>query len=94
MTEACPTCAGTGRVFSPETIVRRLERAVTPHGEPKESAMRCSLRMHPDIALHVLEQEHDLLKRLEKAAGFSLEMRDDPLLKPDEIPAGGEGRRA
>ena len=25
------------------------------------------------------------MKRLEKLAGFSLELRDDPLLKPDEI---------
>src|SRR5688500_20073217 len=28
MTEPCPTCHGTGRVFTPETIVRRIERAV------------------------------------------------------------------
>jgi len=70
-------------VFSPETIVRRLERAVTRMGaEGRKDAML--LRMHPDIALHVLEEERDLLKRLEKVAGFSVEMRDDPLLKPDE----------
>jgi len=37
------------------------------------------------VALHVLEQEHDFVKRLEKLAGFPLELRDDPLLKPDEI---------
>ena len=28
MTEACPTCHGTGRVFTAETIVRRVERSV------------------------------------------------------------------
>jgi len=33
----------------------------------------------------VLEQEHDFVKRLEKVAGFALDLRDDPLLKPDEI---------
>ena len=43
------------------------------------------LRLHPEVALHVLEQEHDFVKRLEKMAGFPLELRDDPLLKPDEI---------
>jgi ribonuclease G len=83
MTEACPTCAGTGRVFTPETIVRRLERAVKRMGaEGRREAV--VLRMHPEIALHVLEEERDLLRRLEKAAGFPVEMRDDPLLKPDE----------
>ena len=83
MTEACPTCAGSGRVFTPETIVRRLERAVKRMGaEGRREAV--VLRMHPEIALHVLEEERDLLRRLEKAAGFPVEMRDDPLLKPDE----------
>ncbi|MGH7688915.1 MAG: Rne/Rng family ribonuclease, partial [Gemmatimonadaceae bacterium] len=28
MTEACPTCGGTGRVFTAETIVRRVERSL------------------------------------------------------------------
>src|SRR5690606_16446035 len=27
-TEACPTCGGTGRIFTPETVVRRVERAI------------------------------------------------------------------
>jgi len=83
MTETCPTCAGTGRVFTPETIVRRLERAVKRMGaDGRREAM--VLRMHPEIALHVLEEERDLLRRLEQLAGFAVEMRDDPLLKPDE----------
>jgi ribonuclease G len=83
MTEPCPTCAGSGRVFTPETIVRRLERAVKRMGaEGRKEAV--VLRMHPDIALHVLEEERDLIKRLERVAGFAVEMRDDPLLKPDE----------
>lgn len=84
MTEACPTCSGTGRIFTPETIVRRTERAVrrmSAEGR-KEPVV---LRLHPEVALHVLEQEHDFVKRLEKLAGFPLELRDDPLLKPDEI---------
>ncbi|HYW31093.1 MAG TPA: Rne/Rng family ribonuclease [Gemmatimonas sp.] len=84
MTETCPTCAGTGRVFTPETIVRRVERAVRRiSAEGRRDAL--TLRMHPEVALHVLEQEHDFVKRLEKLAGFALDLRDDPLLKPDEI---------
>jgi ribonuclease G len=84
MTESCPTCSGTGRVFTPETIVRRVERAVrrmTAEGHRDPT----TLRLHPEVALHVLEQEHDFVRRMEKLAGFPLEMRDDPLLRPDEI---------
>lgn len=84
MTEACPTCNGTGRVFTPETIVRRIERAVRRIAvEGKREPLL--VRLHPDVVLHVLEEERDFLKRLEKVAGFPLELRDDPTLRPDEF---------
>jgi ribonuclease G len=84
MTEACPTCNGTGRVFTPETIVRRVERSV------KRMAVEgrrdhVLLKLHPEVALYLLEQEKDYLRKLEKLAGFQLELRDDPLLRPDEF---------
>jgi len=43
------------------------------------------VKLHPDVALYVLEHEQDLARKLEKGAGFALELRDDPLLKPDEF---------
>jgi ribonuclease G len=84
MTEACPTCHGTGRVFTAETIARRVERSVRRAGlEGRKDNL--VVRIHPDVAMYVLENEKDLLKKLEKAVGFGLELRDDPLLKPDEF---------
>jgi ribonuclease G len=84
MTEPCPTCAGTGRVFTPETIVRRMERSVRRMASDgrKENLV---VRLHPETALHVLTEEQDLLRKLEQSVGFALELRDDPLLKPDEF---------
>ncbi len=84
MTESCPTCNGTGRVFTPETIVRRMERSVRRIAVDgrKDNMM---VKLHPDTAMYLLENEKDLLKKLEKGLGFSLEMRDDPLLRPDEF---------
>jgi ribonuclease G len=43
------------------------------------------VRLHPETALHVLTEERDLMRKLEKAVGFTLELRDDPLLNPDEF---------
>jgi len=84
MTEACPTCSGTGRVFTPETIVRRMERSVKRMVvEGKRDHL--VVRLHPDVAMYVLESEPELLKKLEKGAGFSVDLRDDPLLRPDEF---------
>ena len=84
MTEPCAMCHGTGRVFTPETVVRRVERSVKRVAvEGRRDPL--IVRIHPDVALYVLEQEQDLAKKLEKVAGFSIELRDDPLLNPDEF---------
>ena len=84
MTEPCPTCHGTGRVFTAETVVRRVERSVKRMAvEGKKDNLL--VKLHPEVAMYVLEHERDLLRKLEKAAGFSLELRDDPLLRPDEF---------
>ena len=84
MTGPCPTCEGTGRVFTPETIVRRVERSVrrmVVEGR-KDNLL---VKLHPEVAMYVLEEEKELVQKLQKAAPFSLEVRDDPLLKPDEF---------
>ena len=84
MTEACSTCHGTGRVFTPETIVRRVERSVKRVGlEGKKDNL--VVRLHPDVAMYVLQEEKDFVRKLEKALPFRLELRDDPLLRPDEF---------
>ena len=84
MTEACPTCAGTGRVFTAETILRRMERSVKRMGvEGKRDPLL--VKLHPDVTMFAMENESDIMRKLEKAVGFSLELRDDPLLRPDEF---------
>jgi ribonuclease G len=84
MTTACATCHGTGRVFTAETIVRRVERAIRRMNvEGKKDHML--IKLHPDVAMYLLEQERDFLKKLEKLAEFKVELRDDPLLRPDEF---------
>jgi len=84
MTEACAVCQGTGRVFTAETVVRRVERSVRRIVvEGKRDPL--VVKLHPDVAMYVLEQERDFMKKLEKTAGFGLELRDDPLLRPDEF---------
>ncbi len=84
MTEPCPTCNGSGRVFTPDTIVRRIERSIRKMATEgrKDNLI---VRLHPDVAMFVLEQEADFVKKLEKGIGFSIELRDDPLLKPDDF---------
>ena len=83
-TEACPTCSGTGRVFLPETVVGRLERSLK-RAAVQNRDPRMTVRLHPEVALYLMEQEPNFLKNLEKQTGIDLEVRDDPMMRLDEF---------
>jgi ribonuclease G len=84
MTLVCPGCNGTGRVFRPEVVVGRLERTLkrVAHGSQER---QLAVRMHPDVALFLLEQEPNFLKELRKTLKLDLEIRDDPVIAVDEF---------
>jgi ribonuclease G len=84
MTRDCPTCAGTGRVFTPEVVARRLERALKRAGHERRER-QLSVRLHPEVALYLLEDEPRLLQTLTKLTGVDIELRDDPMMRLDEF---------
>ncbi len=84
MTGECPTCTGTGRVFRPEVVVRRMERSLRRVGaEHKERQL--AVRLHPEVALYLVEQEPNFLRQLAKQLGLEVEVRDDPMMRLDEF---------
>lgn len=84
LTEECGSCGGAGRVYTPATVVRRIERSLRRvAGANNEKAL--IIRVHPEVALQVIEEEPDFLKRLRKRTNLALEMRDDPLMRQDEF---------
>lgn len=83
-TRGCPCCGGSGRIFTPETVVRRIQRAIRRAiSEAREKSLE--IRVHPEIAVYILEDEPGLLKRLEKESRLRLSLRDDPLMLQDEF---------
>jgi ribonuclease G len=84
MTRECPTCHGTGRVFSPEVVARRLERALVRVGHEKKER-KLAIRLHPDVAIYLVEEEPRLVPGLGRTGGVELEIRDDPMLRLDEF---------
>ena len=83
LTALCAHCGGTGRVSTPATVVRRIERSLVRAAVEKEKAI--VVRVHPEVALQVIESEPDFVKRLGKRTRIKLELRDDPLLREDEF---------
>ncbi|HET8634961.1 MAG TPA: hypothetical protein VFL88_12510, partial [Gemmatimonadales bacterium] len=42
-------------------------------------------RLHPEVALYLLEEEPRFLAQLQKVTGIDLEFRDDPMMRLDEF---------
>jgi ribonuclease G len=84
MTTDCPTCGGSGRVFTPEVVARRLERALKRAGH-EHRERQLTVRLHPEVALYLLEEEPKLLQTLSKLTSLDLELRDDPMMRLDEF---------
>jgi ribonuclease G len=84
LTEPCAHCEGAGRIFTPESVVRRIERSLR-RAAANGNDHRLALRVHPQVALHILEVEPDFLRRMARNLELDLTMRDDPLMKADEF---------
>ncbi len=84
LTQTCTHCGGAGRVYSPATVVRRVERSLNRvSAEGKER--RVVVRMHPEVALQILEQEGDFLPGIRRRTKLRVEILDDPLMRQDEF---------
>lgn len=71
-------------MVAPSTVIRRLERAVHRMAAAGEER-RLVVRLHPKVALYVLEEEPNLLRRLESRLRVDIEVRDDPLMPAGEF---------
>jgi len=84
MTTDCPTCSGGGRVFTPEVVARRLERSLKRAGRERRER-QLSVRLHPEVALYLLEEEPKLIQSLSRLTSLDIELRDDPMMRLDEF---------
>jgi ribonuclease G len=84
LTDICEHCGGTGRLYTPATVVRRIERSVRRAAAANHDRALV-VRVHPEVALRVREEEPDFIRRLQKGTELDLELRDDPLVRQDEF---------
>ena len=84
LSERCPTCEGVGRVLSSGTVARKIERALRRIGLAR-SEQKVEVRTHPEVALHLIDEEKATLQSLRRTYSLEIEIRDDPLLRLDEF---------
>ncbi len=80
----CPTCSGLGKVLSPESVLVRLERLLR-RVVSKASEKSWIVRVSPDVALFILEENGARLSELERRYRLQIELKDDPALGPEDI---------
>ena len=71
LTQPCPTCAGLGRVKSPETVCLEVRRAVlraAAQGDAREFAVRAE----PEVARLLSGEMHGILDELEARYGLTV----------------------
>ncbi len=84
LTTPCSHCGGAGRVFTPSTVARRVERALVRAGAASDDKS-LEVRLHPDVALHFHEEEPEFLARIREEIPIPVQLVDDPLLREDEF---------
>ncbi len=84
LTEPCSACGGTGRIWTVPTLIREIERCVQRAAAAGDDS-DLLIRVHPQVALQVMESEPRFLRKLAKRTRMRVDMRDDPLMRHDEF---------
>jgi ribonuclease G len=84
LTEPCPYCAGTGVIKSSATICYEILNEVKKVG-PEINGHRLVLRVNPDIARALKEEERDVLKDLRQSIGKEVTIKPDVQLHHEQF---------
>jgi ribonuclease G len=61
-----------------------LERSIrrVSHDDKEQ---RLTIRVHPEVALYLMEEEPKFMRHLQRTAGLDIDLRDDPIISMDEF---------
>jgi len=84
MTEPCPYCSGTGTIKSTSTICYEILSEVKKIG-PDLNGHRLLLRVNPDIARALKEEEREVLRDLRSSLGKEVTIKPDLQLHHEQF---------
>lgn len=84
LTEPCGACGGTGHIWTAPTLIREIERCVHRAAAVGDDT-DLLVRVHPEVALQVMESEPRFLRKLASRTRLRVDMRDDPLMRHDDF---------
>lgn len=84
LTDACPSCYGLGRVFSPATVASRIDRWLH-RAEVEDSPKHLTLSVSRSVSDYLLKDDATIIKELELAHSCRLRVTVNGNLDQDEF---------
>jgi ribonuclease G len=80
LTQTCPYCGGRGRIKSIDTICLNLRKELLRMRDRRFGHGELLLRVHPEIARALQQEERAILEELERTLGVHILLQSDPEL--------------
>ena len=84
LSDVCPTCAGSGRVLSRETLTTKIERWFQ-RARVGSRDRKYRLEVNPEVAEHLRENESKRLKAIENRCRLKIQLDEDERLDADRF---------
>ena len=84
MSDDCPTCRGSGRIISKDTLITRIDHWLRRY-KTKKQALRLQLHLHPNNYQFFKEQKKKALRGLMWQNFVHLKIEEDPKIRRDEF---------
>jgi len=84
MSEECPSCKGSGKIISIETLITRIEHWLRRY-KTKHMSLRIKLQLHPKNANYLKKEKKSVLKGLMWKNFIHLKIIENPEMRLDEF---------
>ena len=84
MSEVCPTCYGSGRIISKDTLITRIDHWLRRY-KIKKNDLRLRLQLHPENADYILNEKKTVLRGLMWKHFTKLKIEENTEITRDEF---------
>ena len=84
LSQTCPTCDGTGRVLSRETVTTKIERWFQ-RARVGSRDRKYRLEVHPEVAAHLQEGNGRLVRVIQSRFRLRVQVEENPKLTADDF---------
>lgn len=84
LSEACPTCRGSGRIASKDAVITRIDNWLRSFRQ-KSRELRLQLYVHPSLAEYLEELRKDVIRKFMWQNFVHIDIKADESLQPDRF---------